>query len=233
LNTRERARNRQSRSSDSLRIARGRRADSIRRHLPNIMTWSRLVLTVIFVWLMSFEGPVSSALALLTFTLAALTDWADGALARKYGVVSPFGVFMDPFADKVLILSALLVFLWQNIAPVWMVLLIWVRELTVTGLRIMAKSRGVSIAAAPSGKQKMLSQTLAVIGILVIQSAQYLISERTGLPWDTALKRLEPHGAMIAGAMGVLPWYVLLAATVLSVYSGVDFIIRHRRLFKA
>jgi len=202
------------------------------RHLPNVMTWSRLFLAVIFVWLMSFEGLLSSWLATVTFVAAALTDWADGALARRYGVVSPFGAFMDPFADKVLILSALLVFLWQNLAPVWMVLVILARESIVTGLRMLAESRGVSIAAVPSGKQKMLSQTIAVIGILVIQSAQYTISSSTGLPWDTALKRMPPHGAAIAGALDVLPWYMLLVATVMSVYSGIDFVRRHHRLFR-
>jgi len=208
-----------------------RRERSVLRHLPNVMTWSRLILAVIFVWLMSFEGLLSSWLATITFIVAALTDWADGYLARKYGVVSPFGTFMDPFADKVL--SVLLVFLWQNLAPVWMVLVILARESIVTGLRMLAESRGVSIAAAPSGKQKMLSQTLAIIGILVIQSAQYTISSTTGLPWDTALRRMLPRGAAIAGAMDALPWYLLLLATIMSVYSGIDFIRRHHRLFRA
>ena len=96
------------------------RGGRLKRHLPNFLTTLRLAMAALLVWLMSFEGAVSSALALLTFIAAAATDWLDGTLARKYRVITPFGIFMDPLADKVLVLSALLVFLWQNVAPVWM-----------------------------------------------------------------------------------------------------------------
>jgi CDP-diacylglycerol--glycerol-3-phosphate 3-phosphatidyltransferase len=189
-------------------------------------------MAAILVWLMSFEGTVSSYLALLTFVTAAVTDWVDGTLARKYGVTTPFGIFMDPLADKVLVLSALLMFLWQNVAPVWMVLIILAREFIITSLRVLAESRGITIAAIPSGKRKMLSQTIAIIGILAIECAQYTIADLTGMPYDTALIRMGPHGVTAAKLMDVAPGLLLFVAMALSVYSGFDFVIKHRKLFR-
>ncbi len=202
------------------------------RHLPNTLTCLRLGLAALFVWLLSFEGLTSSYLALLTFVIAALTDWLDGTLARKWKITTPFGIFMDPLADKVLVLSALLMFLWLNLAPVWMVLIILAREFIVTGLRVLAESKGISIAAIPSGKHKMLSQTVAIIGILVIECAQYTITARTGIPFDTALVRMGSEGAALAAVLDRLPGILLFWAMAMSVYSGIDFILKHRKLFK-
>ncbi len=203
------------------------------RNLPNVITCIRLVLTGVFLWLLSYEGRISSYLALLTFSLASFTDWLDGHLARKYGLATPFGIFMDPLADKVLVLSALLVFIWQNLIQWWMVAVIVSREFLVTSVRVLAESRGMSLAAMPSGKQKTVVQLIAIIGILTVLCAQYTISDMAGLPYDTALSRLGTRGAVAARVMHWLPDALLFVATVFSVISGVDFVVKHRALFKS
>ena len=190
------------------------------------------MLAAVFVWLMSYEGLISSYLALATFVIATFTDWLDGTLARKYKLSTPFGTFMDPLTDKILVLSALLTFVWQNLIPVWMVLIIMAREFIITGLRVLGESRGVSLAAIPSGKHKMLSQTVAVLGILLIECIKYSISARTGIPYDTALIRLGTEGAAVATLLDRLPVILLCWAMVMSVYSGIDFVLKHRRLFR-
>lgn len=203
------------------------------RNLPNILTMSRLLLTGVFIWAMSYEGLVSSYIALVVFSVAAITDWLDGHLARRYRLSTPFGVFMDPVADKVLILSALFIFLWQNIAPVWMVIIIVARELLVTSLRVSAltEARGRPLPAMPEGKRKMASQITAVIGTLVVICARHTIEAATGRPYDTYLSRLGAGGKGLALAMDRLPDILLFVATLLSVHSGYAFLMKHRRLF--
>jgi len=200
-------------------------------NLPNALTCLRIVLTALFIWLATIEGPVSSFLALAVFGLASLTDWLDGYLARKLHQYTPFGIFMDPFADKVLVISALLVFLWENIVSVWIVIIIVARESIVTSIRVLAEARGLSLGAIPSGKQKMVSQIIAILCILAIIFAQYAISSSTGIPWDTALARSGPRYALLARAMAILPNLLLFVTMVFSVVSGVEFVHRHRRLF--
>ncbi|MEK7765056.1 MAG: CDP-diacylglycerol--glycerol-3-phosphate 3-phosphatidyltransferase [bacterium] len=199
--------------------------------LPNVLTCSRFALTIVFVWLMSYEGVVSAWLALAVFSAAALTDWLDGWLARRWRLSTPFGIFMDPFADKVLVLSALGVFLWMNLAPVWIVIPIMARDVSVTGLRTLAESRGISIAAIASGKHKMISQTVAILAVLTAQCAQYTVSAATGLPWDTALARLGRRGDALIATITWLPFALLLVALALSIWSGIEFVHRHRKLF--
>ncbi len=200
-------------------------------NLANVLTCIRLVLSGVLVWLLLIEGMVSAYLALAVFSLASLTDWFDGYLARRYRLQTPFGIFMDPFADKVLVLSALLTFLWLNLAPVWIVLVITAREFIITSLRMVAEAHGETLGAIQSGKQKMVSQIIAIIGILAIQCAQYTITWAAGMPWDTALVRAGAGGAALARTLKVLPGLMLFIVMVLSVLSGIDFVRRHRRLF--
>ncbi len=180
---------------------------------------------------MSLESSTGAWLALALFLIAAITDGLDGWLARKYHLSTPFGMFMDPLADKVLVLSALLVFLWQNLAPVWMVLMILSRELIITSVRILAESKGQTLPAMSEGKQKMLSQTIAIVGTLAVQCGRFAIQNATGKPYDTWLIRQGPGGEALARAMDLTPEVLLFVATFLSVYSGIVFMLRHRRLF--
>ena len=210
-------------------MARKRRTSSL--NLPNTITVFRLLLTIPFVWFFTMEGMISSWIALAVFCLAAATDWLDGYLSRKLNQRTAFGIFMDPLADKFLVLSALCIFLWKNIVSVWIVIIIVAREFTITSMRLLAEKQGVSLGAMPSGKQKMVSQIIAIIGILTILCARYTISSVTGQPWDTVLDRMGTRMARLADLMDLLPNLLLFIAMVFSVVSGVVFIRKHRRLF--
>jgi len=109
----------------------------------------------------------ANGFALLIFSLAAATDWLDGYLARRLSLVSDFGKFMDPLADKMLTTAAFLIFIDQGLLASWMVFIILTREFIVSGLRMSAAAKGIVIAAGFSGKFKTVLQFVAIIALLI------------------------------------------------------------------
>ena len=133
-------------------------------NLPNILTILRIIFTFLFIGLFC---QYQMGWALIVFTLASFTDYFDGYLARKYDLVTPFGKIMDPIADKFLILSAFFIFMkFQLIAP-WMFIAIFTREVIVTGLRLMAMRKGITLSAERAGKLKTVLQIGAVYLIMI------------------------------------------------------------------
>jgi len=114
-----------------------------------------------------FETTYANLAAWIIFSLAALTDWLDGHLARKLELISDFGKFMDPLADKMLTTAAFLVFVDQGLLASWIVFIILTREFIVSGLRMTAAAKGVVIAATWSGKFKTILQFILVIMLLI------------------------------------------------------------------
>ena len=136
-------------------------------NLPNSLTLARIFLVpllVVVLWT-EFEGKELVGAAI--FSVAALTDWLDGFLARRQKQVTTFGQLMDPLADKLLITAALVSLVQMELAPAWMVAIILGRELGVTVLRSLAYSRGATIPASPLGKVKMLSQVIAILLLIL------------------------------------------------------------------
>src|ERR1700722_12844837 len=156
--------------------------ESICMNLPNKLTASRFVLTVIFLWLLFWPSPVPfrNTLALFFFCLAGVTDFLDGRIARSRNLITNFGILMDPLADKGMTCSAFIAFVESTHlhpdAPVklaaWMVVIIVARELAITGLRLLAASKNVVLAAEGFGKHKTISQIVAILAILVYHSYQ-------------------------------------------------------------
>ena len=139
--------------------------------LPNKLTVARMAMVPIFVvFLMIPEIPFHYFWACLIFMVASYTDHLDGMIARKQGLITTFGEFMDPLADKVLIVTALVCFVRLDLCRVWFVVLIIAREFMVTGVRLVAMEHGKVIAANKWGKLKTISQIIAVLAILVFQS---------------------------------------------------------------
>ena len=139
-------------------------------NLPNKLTVSRLILTAFFLMALLFDFPYHYTVALVLFVAASLTDLFDGIIARRRNLLTDFGKLMDPLADKVLICSAFIAFIELDWMPAWMVILIVARELAITGLRLLAASKNLVLAAERQGKNKTISQITAIIALLVTHS---------------------------------------------------------------
>lgn len=146
-------------------------------NIPNYITSGRLVLTAIFIAAITMQQPWAHLLALITFSVAAASDWFDGYYARKLGLVTSLGKLLDPLADKILV-AAGFVYLSSNLSskglcPVWVTCLIIGREFMVTGLRQIAVEQGVVIAADKLGKWKTTFQLIFIITCLTNISLVY------------------------------------------------------------
>src|SRR5246127_4997355 len=140
-------------------------------NLPNKLTVSRFALTVAFLAVIfSPRVQFRETVALALFSVASLTDYFDGKIARRDKLITNFGILMDPLADKILVCSAFIAFVGLNWIPAWMVVIIVARELAITGLRLLAASKNVVLAAEGYGKHKTISQIVAIIAILVVAS---------------------------------------------------------------
>jgi CDP-diacylglycerol--glycerol-3-phosphate 3-phosphatidyltransferase/cardiolipin synthase len=183
------------------------------KHLPNFLTMLRVLMIPAFiVVLMRWHN---APLAALIFAVASLTDALDGYIARKYDLVSNFGKLMDPLADKLLVVSAFACFVELGIIPAWILIVILAREFTITGLRSVAAGEGVIIAAGFSGKLKTVFQMLAVLALLLEE-----------LP----IHGIYPPPFFMRHADDIAQT-VLWIAVLLTIYSGVEYIVKNRRLF--
>ncbi len=135
-------------------------------NLPNYLTLFRIFLVplLVVVILTKFDG--KEVLGITILIIASITDWLDGYIARRRGQVTRLGVMLDPIADKLLICSAFVALVEERLAPAWMVVIIIGRELAVTGLRSIAATQGINIAASELGKFKLVAQVIAVCLLL-------------------------------------------------------------------
>lgn len=178
---------------------------------PNKLTLLRVVMIPVFLVFLLCGGISHHYFwALLVFTAASLTDLLDGYLARKHELVTDFGKFMDPLADKLLVTSALICFIQLGFVDALVVVIIVAREFLVTSLRLVASANGKVIAADIFGKLKTVSQIVAIVAILVLQE---LVS--SGI-------FITPEAAAAVG--GILMWIV----AVLTVCSGANYLWKNR-----
>ena len=141
----------------------------MKMNLPNKLTMFRVILIPFFVFFMLapyFEG-YSNYIALVIFIVASLTDMLDGKIARKYNLVTNFGKFMDPLADKLLVCSAMICLIEKGLLPAWVVIVIISREFIISGFRLIASDNGVVIAASYWGKFKTVFQMIMVIALIL------------------------------------------------------------------
>lgn len=193
-------------------------------NLPNKLTLGRLVLTLAFLVVFFAGGPFANTLALLLFSVASITDHFDGRIARRDGLITNFGILMDPLVDKIMVCSAFIAFVDRGLMPAWMVILIVSRELAITGLRLLAASRNVVLAAEGYGKHKTISQIVAIIAGLV------LVSYREWGAWSVVVFEYPIFGS---------PWVAwftrasLWAAVFFTALSGSIYLRRNRHLYLA
>lgn len=159
-------------------------------NLPNKLTISRFVLTAAFLGALYSALPCRETIALFVFSVASLTDYFDGKIARRDKIITNFGVLMDPLADKILVCSAFIAFVELKQMEAWMVVIIVARELAITGLRLLAASKNVVLAAEGYGKHKTISQIVAILAILVFMSygqwgafGETIVFKLFGKPW--------------------------------------------------
>ncbi len=140
-----------------------------KEQIPNVLTIGRILFIPLFILILTLgHSQGSHLLAAIIFAVASITDYLDGYLARKWNVVSNFGKFADPMADKLLVMSAFIMLIELGMAPAWVVAIIICRELAVTGLRLLlVETGGTVLAAAMPGKIKTFSQMFAIIFLLL------------------------------------------------------------------
>jgi CDP-diacylglycerol--glycerol-3-phosphate 3-phosphatidyltransferase len=145
-----------------------------RMNLPNSLSVTRIFLVplLVVVLLTKFEGRMilgvrKELVGAAIFGLASFTDWLDGYLARRRKQVTALGQFIDPFADKLLTISAFISLVQMDLAPAWMVAIIVGREFAVTALRTLAHARGMTMPASPLGKIKLIAQVVAILALIL------------------------------------------------------------------
>ncbi len=134
---------------------------------PNLMTLGRIALIPVFLYLLSYENRRNSFLAAAVYAVSALTDWFDGWLARISNKVTTLGKFLDPLADKVIVVSALVMLVRLGRVPVWVVVVIITREFLISGVRTIAATEGLVIPASQGGKWKTSLQLCGVICLML------------------------------------------------------------------
>jgi CDP-diacylglycerol--glycerol-3-phosphate 3-phosphatidyltransferase len=183
--------------------------------LPNLLTMLRVAVVPLLVYLLTDPGRMAGLLAAGVFILASITDYLDGYLARKQGIVTTIGKFLDPLADKLIVVSALIMLAGMPCAPesalpcdarvpAWVVVLVVGRELAVTALRSIAAGEGVTLGAEELGKYKTIFQIFALVGLCVHYPYLYVEFHAVGM-------------------------YFLWISILLSLWSAVDYSIRFRR----
>jgi CDP-diacylglycerol--glycerol-3-phosphate 3-phosphatidyltransferase len=192
-------------------------------NLPNLLTLSRIPFLFAIVGLLYVPLPGARTLAVVFFTIGALTDYFDGYYARKYGIVSNFGKLMDALTDKVFIVGLFIAFLsLDGFLPEWclpFVLLILTREFLITGLRLVAAAEGTVLAAERSGKLKTVIQIVAASLLL---AAEWALTDLSS--WLTWL----PEGfAQLLNFLGIIAF---LLAAVLTISSGTSYLLKYQSL---
>ncbi|MTI67498.1 MAG: CDP-diacylglycerol--glycerol-3-phosphate 3-phosphatidyltransferase [Firmicutes bacterium] len=164
-------------------------------NLANKLTIIRIFLIPIFMMFLIFEIPNGQYIAAVIFIIAAITDGLDGYIARSRNLVTKFGKFMDPLADKLLVSAALISLVELDKIPAWIVIIIIAREFAITGLRVLAASEGITIAASKWGKLKTITQIIAIVSLLINNYPFNLLS----FPFSTIAIYLAVIFTLISG----------------------------------
>ena len=187
--------------------------------LPNQLTILRIVLTPVFLYLFLSSDPLLIQISLAVFIIAALTDWYDGWLARKFNYITDWGKFWDPLADKILTSAAFIGFVIVGLLPLWMVLLIIARDLLITLLRVYAESRGFNFVTSYYAKWKTLLQMVFLYYLLLLYVG--LHAKEIFMSYQTILNYLLNKD---------LIYFVMLVITIITVHSGITYLLKNKHL---
>ncbi len=193
-------------------------------NLPNKLTMSRILLIPVFMVVLYWGFPGADYVALAIFIIASLTDLLDGKIARKYNLVTDFGKFADPLADKMLVTAALLWFVEQGRMSAWMLLIVICREFAVSGLRMIAADKGIVIAAGWSGKVKTAATMVCIAVMLFIAP---MVEE--AVTWMLLSSQYPAPKPAILWVDPVCTWIITLT----TIYSGVEYFLKNRSVIQS
>lgn len=183
-------------------------------NVPNILTTARIFLTFLFIYFLLQSGLIAKSIALAIFILASITDYFDGYLARKYNLITTYGKIMDPIADKFLTLSAFFMLSNLGFFPLWMVIIIFIREIGITVLRFMAMRYNQVLAAEKSGKYKTVIQIVTIIWGLIF-----------AVLYQTSLMTRTSFGICLAVTL-----ILMIITCLITVSSGISFLMNNRNV---
>uniref|UniRef100_A0A832DGS7 CDP-diacylglycerol--glycerol-3-phosphate 3-phosphatidyltransferase n=1 Tax=Ignavibacterium album TaxID=591197 RepID=A0A832DGS7_9BACT len=189
--------------------------------LPNQLTVLRIILTPLFLYLFLSDDPLLIQISLGIYIIAALTDWYDGWLARKFNYITEWGKFWDPLADKILTSVVFIGFVIVNLLPLWMVILIIFRDLSVTLLRVYADSRGYSFRTTYYAKWKTMLQMIFLYYLLILYVAKN--SSEVYSRYQNIIDILLNND---------LIYFTMLLITIITVHSGISYLILNKSLIK-
>lgn len=189
--------------------------------LPNQLTVLRIILTPVFLYLFLTGEPLLIQISFIVYVIAAITDWYDGWLARKFNYITEWGKFLDPLADKILTSTAFLGFVFVGILDLWMVILIIIRDLLITGLRSYAEYRRIAFTTSNSAKWKTFTQMVFLYYLLLIYTAKTFESIYNGK---------EEFFAQLFNP-GLIFW-LMFTITIFTVYTGITYLVDNRFLIK-
>lgn len=202
-------------------------------NLPNKITVARILLVPVFVVALLLPMDSANLIALGIFVIASITDSLDGHIARSRNMVTNFGKFLDPLADKLLVSSALIALAGMNKIPSWFVMVIVAREFMVTGIRLIASGEGRVIAASIWGKLKTITQIVA-ISLLLLDSTPYLVDDKHDVFMINKLKDLFSTLTVspVMNTIGILSTIAIILAVVITVFSGIDYLVKNKDVLK-
>ena len=187
--------------------------------LPNQLTVLRIILTPVYLFLFLSEDPLLKQISLAVFIIAALTDWYDGWLARKFNYITSWGKFWDPLADKILTSAAFIGFVLLGLIPLWMVIIIIIRDLIITTLRAYADYKGRSFPTSYYAKWKTLLQMTFLYYLLVVYVGKYTVQIYSG------------HERLFSVLLDEkFIYFLMLFITVITFHSGVTYLYKNRHL---
>jgi len=189
--------------------------------LPNQLTVLRIILTPVFYLLFRTGDPVLVQISMGVYMVAGFTDWYDGWLARKYNYITEWGKFLDPLADKILNSAAFFAFVYLDILPLWMVVIIVIRDFLITGLRAVSDYQKISFTTRKSAKLKTLLQMVFINYLIFIYA--FSITEYFYVGNEHIFEMMMSEN---------LIYYSMLFVTLFTLYTGVEYLYKNRELIK-
>jgi len=189
--------------------------------IPNSLTLFRILLTPVFILLLFSASSFWKQISLLVYVVAALTDWYDGWVARRYGYVSRWGKFLDPLADKILSAAALFSFVYLGLVPGWMVWIVVVRDFFITGLRSYAEWKDEPIVTSKTAQAKTFGEFVVIYYILIVYVAGTIPFVRRD--FGPTLKTLMDPQVL---------WGMMLLVTLSTIGTGVKYLFDNRKILQ-